>query len=493
MKTCFKNCWRLPFSIVLGVCLACSLRAQTFKTLHSFSPVLGQTTNGWDTNAEGEYPAGVLTLFGSSLYGTAYFGGQWGSGTIFKLNVDGTGFQVMHEFSAMATNSLQRFTNIDGYFPESRLVLHSNELYGTIVAGGPFGDGTLFSLEMNGGFQVLHSFSGPDGWAPVGDLIVEGTRFYGATSDGGSNGFGTVFSVSDDGSNLQMLFQFDSHYAFYFYAFSGIYPSGGLTLSGTTLYGTTSTSWSYCCSPGGSFSYGTIYALNTTGQLLWYSDVDLQGAGPEPGLVLLGTNLYGTAFGVWGTPVTGSIFSIDTTGTNLHVIHTLAPATGANASWPGTNSDGINPIGLVLSGNTLYGVTTFGGTNGYGTVFSLLIDGSMFKVLHTFSGGQDGRAPKAGLTLSGNTLYGTTAIGGDNDIGTIFSISLPVPQLAINNSSEGIILTWPADSGGFTLQSTTNLLSPVWTTNSPAPVVVNGQNTVTNPISATQQFYRLEQ
>jgi hypothetical protein len=43
-------------------------------------------------------------------------------------------------------------------------------------------------------------------------------------------------------------------------------------------------------------------------------------------------------------------------------------------------------------------------------------------------------------------------------------------------------------------QSTTNLGSPaVWTTNSLVPVVVNGQNTVTNPISGTQQFFRLIQ
>jgi hypothetical protein len=42
------------------------------------------------------------------------------------------------------------------------------------------------------------------------------------------------------------------------------------------------------------------------------------------------------------------------------------------------------------------------------------------------------------------------------------------------------------------LQSTTNLVSPVvWSTNSPAPVVIADQNTVTNPITGAQQFYRL--
>jgi hypothetical protein len=54
-----------------------------------------------------------------------------------------------------------------------------------------------------------------------------------------------------------------------------------------------------------------------------------------------------------------------------------------------------------------------------------------------------------------------------------------------------VILTWPTNATGFTLQSTTNLASSVWTTNLPSPVVVSGRNTVTNPISSIQQFYRL--
>jgi formylglycine-generating enzyme required for sulfatase activity len=108
-----------------------------------------------------------------------------------------------------------------------------------------------------------------------------------------------------------------------------------------------------------------------------------------------------------------------------------------------------------------------------------------------------------GLILSGNTLYGTEAGGFlgfyDNlSGGTVFSLSF-APQLTIALSGTNVILTWPTNVvvfnySGYTLQSTTNLVSPVvWTTVSPTPVVVNGQNTVTNPISRTQQFYRLSQ
>ena len=62
-----------------------------------------------------------------------------------------------------------------------------------------------------------------------------------------------------------------------------------------------------------------------------------------------------------------------------------------------------------------------------------------------------------------------------------------------SGSEKNLVFTWPTNATGFNLQSTTNLASPVWTTNPVAPVVINGQFTVTNPISGTQQFFRLSQ
>ena len=73
------------------------------------------------------------------------------------------------------------------------------------------------------------------------------------------------------------------------------------------------------------------------------------------------------------------------------------------------------------------------------------------------------------------------------------------PQLTLTPSDTNVLLTWPTnnlgyDYTGFTVQSTTNLIPPlVWDTNSPAPVVINGQNTVTNPITGDQMFFRLSQ
>jgi hypothetical protein len=102
--------------------------------------------------------------------------------------------------------------------------------------------------------------------------------------------------------------------------------------------------------------------------------------------------------------------------------------------------------------------------------------------------------------LIGNTLYGTASLGGnwspdDPDLdgsGTVFSISLPQPQLTMTLSETNVILTWPVSATGYRLQSTTNLVSPAfWLTVSNAPFANNGNNTVTNPISGSSMFYRL--
>jgi uncharacterized repeat protein (TIGR03803 family) len=105
----------------------------------------------------------------------------------------------------------------------------------------------------------------------------------------------------------------------------------------------------------------------------------------------------------------------------------------------------------------------------------------------------DGAFPRGILILSGDSLYGTASGGGIWGNGTVFRLMLPVPELTITPSGSNIVLMWPANLTGITLQSSPNLVAPVWTANASAPVVVNGQNTVTNPITGTQQFFRLSQ
>jgi uncharacterized repeat protein (TIGR03803 family) len=207
------------------------------------------------------------------------------------------------------------------------------------------------------------------------------------------------------------------------------------------------------------------------------------GAFSFSGLVLSGTNLYGTALG-GGTFGDGTVFAASTNGvffTNLY-------------SFTG-GIDGSEPhAGLTLLGETLYGTTLAGGASSNGTLFAINTDGSGFTNLYSFTGGGDGASPQTDLILSGNILYGTAASGGSAGDGTVFSYTLPQPQLAISRSGTNVILTWSATIPGYSLESAAKLgLSAVWVTNSTTPVVISGLNTVTNAIGTAAQFYRLSQ
>ena len=82
----------------------------------------------------------------------------------------------------------------------------------------------------------------------------------------------------------------------------------------------------------------------------------------------------------------------------------------------------------IQSGNVLYGMTSESGVNGYGSIFSVNTDGSNYKDLLDFADTGstafhcNGDYPYGSLTLLGNTLFGTTYLGGLHGDGTVFSI-----------------------------------------------------------------------
>src|SRR5665213_1196506 len=473
MKTFIINLFLLP-ALIAGLNLIPTGRvtAQTFTTLHSFT-----------SSSDGEYPYARLILSGNTLYGTADYGGSSGDGTVFAVNTDGTDFTNLHNFTALSNS-----TNSDGTHPQAGLILSGNTLYGTAKIGGSSGNGTVFAVHTDGmGFTNLHNFTGGgDGARPEAELILSGNTLYGTAFQGGSSGDGTVFAVQTNGTGFTTLHSFTG-------GGNGANPSAGLILSGNTLYGT-----AYV---GGSGGDGTVFAVQTNGTgfttlhsfTALYNYTNSDGAYLYSGLILSGNTLYGTAF-EGGSSGNGTVFAVNTDGTGFTNLHNFTALSNS------TNSDGTDPFaGLILSGNTLYGTAVGGGSLGYGTVFALNTNGTGFTNLHSFTGSGGGVHPEGGLILSGNTLYGTTELGGYNDNGTVFSLSLgsvsaSAPTLTIVPSGTNVVLTWPTNAAGFTLQSTTNLVSPVvWSTVSPGPIVVNGQNTVTNAVSGTQKFYRLSQ
>lgn len=67
-----------------------------------------------------------------------------------------------------------------------------------------------------------------------------------------------------------------------------------------------------------------------------------------------------------------------------------------------------------------------------------------------------------------------------------------IAQLAISRSGTNVVLKWSTNAVGFTLQSTTNLASPVWVAVSPAPLVISTNNVVTNSAAGKQKFFQLQ-
>ena len=95
-------------------------------------------------------------------------------------------------------------------------------------------------------------------------------------------------------------------------------------------------------------------------------------------------------------------------------------------------NDGALPYGsLTLSGSTLYGMTSLGGSNNRGAIFSINTDGTSFDLRESFgSASADGAYPVGDLTLSADasTYYGMTNRGGSANAGVVFSKAVPEPS-----------------------------------------------------------------
>ena len=164
-----------------GVVFAINTDGSGYTNLVSFT---GGTTNGAN-------PYGSLTLVGTTLYGTTRIGGTANLGTIFSVNTDGTGFQTLFNFTGGATN---------GGNPNGALTLAGSCLVGTTKIGGSANLGTVFKINLDGsGFSILHSFTGTDGANPVGDLTLTNNTLYGWTSAGVGSVKGTVFAMAVGG------------------------------------------------------------------------------------------------------------------------------------------------------------------------------------------------------------------------------------------------------------------------------------------------------
>jgi uncharacterized repeat protein (TIGR03803 family) len=316
---------------------------------------------------------------------------------------------------------------------------------------------------------TLTSFAA--GAEPVSSMMqAQDGNLYGVTFSGGADGNGLIYQLTLGGV-------FTPLYSFTGGAADGGSPAAGLVEgSDGALYGTTT--------QGGADGLGTVFRFTAAGLTTLHSfDPGVDGNSPYAALTVANDgNLYGIlSQGAYdsntGNYAGGTIFSVNSSGTyqNLYSfpedesLGSFATARLQQAAdgnlWGVTSDGGSNgygtlfnwsakhglaishdftlaegsPVyGLAESGGTLYGVT-FPFVAGVGEVFAITLSSQAYTVLYTFTGESDGGLPATALFPgSDGNLYGTTQSGGTNGDGTFFYLS--------SNGQPETLLNFPAGS-----------------------------------------------
>ena len=189
----------------------------TVITLYTFG---ASPTDGSDPNG------GLIMDAEGNLYGTTREGGEYGNGTVFVVNPDGTE-QTLHSFD--------KSNGADGSWPDGGLIMdEQGNLYGVTLNGGSTGGGIAFSISPSGTETILHTFGGgpTDAAGPGGKLLMDAQgNLYGTTSAGGPFNQGTVYTLQP----FSILHIFGG-------SGDGAYPVAGLAMgTNGNLFGTTYT------------------------------------------------------------------------------------------------------------------------------------------------------------------------------------------------------------------------------------------------------------
>jgi uncharacterized repeat protein (TIGR03803 family) len=171
---------------------------------------------------------------------------------------------------------------------------------------------------------------------------------------------------------------------------------------------------------GGTLNQGTVFKITPSGKekVLHSFDGSNDGRFPTSGLAIdADGNLYGTTPG-GGQNIAGTLYRMTKKG-KIKVLHAFSGG-----------DDGGNPVGTPLLGSAgdIYGVTFAGGAccASVGTVFKISPSGKE-KVVHSFDTDADvtdGLKPSGGLIMDAlGTLYGVTAEGGSSNAGTVYRVN----------------------------------------------------------------------
>jgi uncharacterized repeat protein (TIGR03803 family) len=264
-------------------------------------------------------------------------------------------------------------------------------------------------------FKTLVNFNGTNGATPwtFMQALVQGTdgNLYGTTNGGGAHSGGTVFKMTPSGT-LKVLYSFCAQPN----CADGSGPQGLVLGTDGNFYGAT-------YGAGGAYGRGTIFKISPSGTLkVLYSfcspAIHCDDSAYPNGITLgYDGNFYGTTNdSPIGPAGAGTVFKITPTG----VLTTL----WTFCSQPNC-ADGGNPATTVIQGTdgNFYGTTQEGGATFNGTVFKITPKGEL-TTLYSFTGGADGQSPQIPLVQAGNgSFYGTMAVAGANNGGTVFEIT----------------------------------------------------------------------
>ncbi|MBN2294749.1 MAG: hypothetical protein JXM70_20135 [Pirellulales bacterium] len=237
----------LLIALALSVANGASLNVdQGFSVLHSF------------TISEG-YSIGVPLIDGSTCYGSASWGGAGGVGSIYRVNTDGSDFDVI--FSGSKPNASHPRVS----------AISDSTFFGTWSDGGNGIPGAVFRIQTDGTvYTALHNFTGPDGYY-ASSVVRDESMLYGTASSGGDYGNGVIFKMNMDGTGFTLLHSFDVS--------DGQWP-GEVTLSGSTIYGGTM--------KGGANNRGVLYSYAIAPEPSPVT-IDIK-PGSDPNSINLGSN-----------------------------------------------------------------------------------------------------------------------------------------------------------------------------------------------------------
>jgi uncharacterized repeat protein (TIGR03803 family) len=379
------------------------------------------------------------------------------AGTAVMMAITMGGATVPGAWASTHYKTLYTFTGGEtGSQPFSGLVMDRwGALYGTTYVGGAGsclgqGCGVVFKLvrdedgrqagstdedsrwransKTNNGWteSVIYRFNGENGSNPqTASLIVDkhgnlyGTTEFGGIGNCNGNGCGVAFELSRKGTE-----PWTEKVLHWFDGNVGVNPVDNLTFDAAgNLYGTTSDWSGFFTGPGVVFKLMPNHDGSWTENILHTFDMK-DGYNPSSGVI------FDTAGHLYGTTIYGGDW-------NQGVVYRLSPNT--DGSWTESvlhsftgGEDGFRPqAGLIrdAAGN-LFGVTAFGGAFGYGTVFELTPkpNGSWtHSVIYAFQEGNDGANSFASLTLDRTgTLYGVTHDGGTYHCGIVFKLTSTV-------------------------------------------------------------------